>query len=463
MVYSCSWYGLDGSYDPGFGQFFKGMLVGLMAIALSAVLIDSVRVIVRRLLLLCVLFSLVVSLNVTSLSRIFSHNLGHVALVGYLSRGDRQQLVVASGYFHYPTVRGASGGPAAWRLAYILFHLGEYEAAADSLSQARSQNRPEFLLPEQSGEYHVLRAILAERNQDWPLALLEYRMALALAPRPWDLVLYQRYYHVLAYSSDSKGQEVARQILGYLGGLTVLEPTGILISDWAGDNQPPYAVEGMAKGCWILSSFRYDQQALEYGPLVPMQLIWRRVATEAGMNSKDSSLIDGRSVQSILGINLAPNAGFEWDGRTGTYYPLGYTESIYQDSLSNHVLLSERRAGRFTTVASLRNDPLHIYSSYISRTIPVRRDLAYLQAGWMRSEGGLAYLGRHWMDNELNSTPLYTYVKGTLSDREWKLYASLVKPPQSAGGAVLWLLNFDATGNAYFDDLLFVPLQIPPC
>jgi hypothetical protein len=377
--------------------------------------------------------------------------------------GDVTELRDADRFFSNAQTWSSSIRILPWRFSYTRFVLKDYEAAATAFALTESQERPEYLLNEQSGGYHVLGAILAERAQDWSLALFEYRTALALSPRPWELTLYQRYYQALAHSSDSKEQEIAKEILGFIESLTALEPTGIPIDNWAGDDQLLYPVDDPPVGCWMLSGFRYDQPALEYGPLVPMQLVWRRAATEAGMNSKDSSLIDGRSVQSILGINLAPNAGFEWDGRTGTYYPLGYTESIYQDSLSNHVLLAERRAGRFTTVASLRNDPLHIYSSYISRTIPVRRDVAYLQAGWMRSEGGLAYLGRHWMDNELNSTPLYEYVKGTVSAREWKLYASLVRPPPAASGAVLWLLNFDAAGNAYFDDLLFVPLQIPPC
>jgi hypothetical protein len=158
--------------------------------------------------------------------------------------------------------------------------------------------------------------------------------------------------------------------------------------------------------------------------------------------------------------NLVPNGGFEWDPKVGAIYPYGWPLGIYKAPLECHQLVIDERDGEKNKCAKLSNSEDYTCTSLASIEIPIDPNAIYLQAGWIKSEGGNGYLGRRWM-GKIEEKPPYNYVVGGVRAESWTHYAGIAKPLEGASSCRLWLLNYKSSGKVYFDDILFIKLEIP--
>ena len=93
--------------------------------------------------------------------------------------------------------------------------------------------------------------------------------------------------------------------------------------------------------------------------------------------------------------------------------------------------------------------------------MPINPNGLYLQAGWIKSKEGNGFLGRRWTGDIVNDVSHYNYVVGGVSPENWQHYAGLTRPLAGADHCQIWLLNYQATGQVYFDDVLFVEIGLP--
>jgi hypothetical protein len=71
-------------------------------------------------------------------------------------------------------------------------------------------------------------------------------------------------------------------------------------------------------------------------------------------------------------------------------------------------------------------------------------------------------MGRNWPDAPLVAGALsYSFVVAGEQSNAWRHYAGVAVPPAGSLRAQVWLLNYNSTGQVYFDDVLFVSLARP--
>ena len=156
--------------------------------------------------------------------------------------------------------------------------------------------------------------------------------------------------------------------------------------------------------------------------------------------------------------NFAPDFGFETGG-SGQGFPPGWPSDYYsakpnQRSIAWDILPVGR--SRCLLLSNTRLGNTNCQTDYI----PVNDTDLYLQAGWIKSINGRAFLGRMWFDEDKNSNG-YDYVALDIKNPEWKYYKQIVRPQPGSSFCRLWVTNFMTTGRAFFDDIVFLKLHIP--
>jgi hypothetical protein len=262
---------------------------------------------------------------------------------------------------------------------------------------------------------------------------------------------HEWYYGILAQLDEPEIQTVGKR-------LQVLAP-GEEIDHTLFDSierlTPPLPIlsENAAHGCWELQQLRYDRAALELGPLVPVQLIWQHTTFPFQTYN-----------QSLAIINLAPNAGFEW----GEAYdrPIGYSAIRYSDkddAVKNYQLLQSEILSETTTVTALVNSPQQRNTGYRSYEVPIGTNNLYFQGGWIKSNGGRANFGQRWRGNVEGLDTDYHYVIRDARDSDWTYYGQIVTIPTQVERVSFLLINRNADGSVFFDDILFFAITIPDC
>lgn len=382
-------------------------------------------------------------------------NQGSIVLVRSLLSDNPATAAEAVAWFRSAETFLGSGIATHW-LAFSLFKSQNYVAALEA-SRRFWDNVPVHFhrpLATDSWEEQALRGWRWAGDGQATAALQNLRSAWTAVPGQWDRELFRRYYQVLAQQDDAGDKAVAHQVLQMLqqapgwssfGIAFPMEPVTSELRSGVGVRNPDTGT------CWALEAIKYDQPALERGPLVPVQLFWLRGDEK-------------RFKQDWLAVNLAPNAGFEWEIAGAVEMPLGWPSDMYGAPDSAHMLAREWRNDAQSQVAALKNSKLNRKSSLIGPFIAVQAEETYLQVGSMRSADGLGYIGRQWLGPRHRSDPLgYDYVAGTVSEPTWRAYAGLARAPAEAHYAEPWLLNYDAEGEVFFDDILFAHLPISPC
>jgi hypothetical protein len=223
--------------------------------------------------------------------------------------------------------------------------------------------------------------------------------------------------------------------------------------------EPEYKVGQKVNEDWVLVGYDLDEKSLERWSEITIWLYWLPSKPveikKPGWYRAGERWVEVREVR-----NLVPNGGFEWDPKVGAAYPYGWPSGIYGAPLEFHELVIDERNGEKTKSARLSNSETHNRTSFASVKIPVNPNAIYLQAGWIKSEGGNGFLGRRWIGKIKEEQP-YNFVVGGVNAESWTHYAGIAKPLEGASSCRLWLLNFESTGKVYFDDILFIEVQVP--
>ena len=98
----------------------------------------------------------------------------------------------------------------------------------------------------------------------------------------------------------------------------------------------------------------------------------------------------------------------------------------------------------------------HMHLSCVSECIPVNPDDLYLQAGWLKSAGGVVHLGRAWYNSKHRQIS-HNYAASYVRPANWEHYFQIVTPPAGSVYTKIWIESY---GNALFDNLLFIKLPL---
>lgn len=428
---------------------------------------------------------------IVSINKIHSSlnlNLTYIRLVRVLDDGSLSELDEVAEQLSSVVVQQPTGR-RNWEEVLVWFHLGEYERAAQSLARIDSNDlmwpiwgtQPSLALlsfypPENQGildwlptivnrppsEYLLLQGLLHGQDGQWEEALLFFREALVVAPQLYNEFFYRQYYFALAHSPDSIDQSISDTTMTLLASKSSNKPGSLVLSSDVLSNSLRYSVEAPAGDCGRLTSFDFNKDALERGPLVPMRLGWE-------CSSKDNSisvcLYSGDSiVQSVLTINLIPNAGFEWTDAFDQDYPYGHERTIHTyDNLAHRFLTSTERGGAMTNVAGIRAKSPGNEASFVPAPIAVKPDVYYLQAGWVKSEGDRGQIGVWWRGSNIIDRLNHNFW-GVGEQREGKTLARVIQAPSNASYVDAFIgYQQDPDPDYYFDDMLFMSLPESPC
>lgn len=260
-----------------------------------------------------------------------------------------------------------------------------------------------------------------------------------------------RHYGILAQLDEPEMQSVGKRLQSLAPGEEIDD---ILFHSFE-RLTPQLSVlsENATHGCWELHHIRYDRAALELGYLVPVQLTWQHTISPSITYN-----------QSLAVINLAPNAGFEWGEAYGR--PIGFPDKRHRskdDPELNHQLLQSEILSETSTAAALLNSPQQRSTSYVSYELSISPHSLYFQGAWLKSEGGRAYFGHRWRGNLQELGTAYHYVVRDARDSDWTYYARVMTIPPEVEYVNLLLINRNADGTVFFDDLLFFEIPVPDC
>jgi len=253
-------------------------------------------------------------------------------------------------------------------------------------------------------------------------------------------------------------------VAGQGEGETQGSPATVLWAGWleqAAIAEPEHLVGQELDSGWTFLGYDVDEERLIRGEPVDLLLYWEGPASAHAGSERDGWYRAGdRWVQVLEGVqNLASNGGFELGVEDGS--PAGFLGDIYRADPDTRRLVADSRAGRRTTVVMLDNTEIYNRTSFVSTWLPVNADGLYLQAGWMKSVGGNGYLGRRWAGDIAEGVRPYSYVAAGVTADGWHHYAGLAQPLEGATRCQIWLLNYLAVGQVYFDDVTFVEVGRP--
>jgi hypothetical protein len=237
-------------------------------------------------------------------------------------------------------------------------------------------------------------------------------------------------------------------------------PAAVLWAGWidrAAAVEPEYLVGQELEDGRDLLGYDVDEERLVRGEGVDLVLYWAGLSTgEAGSEQEGWYRAGDRWVQVMEGVeNLVWNGGFEL-GMAGFPY------DVYDADPATRKLAAELRGERPTTAGLLVNAQENRYTSLASTYVSVHPGGLYLQAGWIKSRQGNAYLGRLWNGDIARGVIPYNYAAAAVRPGDWQHYAGLAQPLPGAKQCQVWLLNYQAEGMVYFDNVLFVEIGLPP-
>ena len=226
------------------------------------------------------------------------------------------------------------------------------------------------------------------------------------------------------------------------------------LEDYLAHREPEFLVDQEIDN-WHLVGYDVDEPRLVRGEPTALWLFWQGpTQTVPFAGSGGFYRLGDRWVQVLdEAQNLVVNGGFE----AGRGAP-GWPYDIYSAAPETRAIVTDNQDGIETNAALLDNTEEFDRTSFASGYFAVEPDSAYLQGGWIRTEGGRAYLGRRWAGDLKGVSVPYSYVVGQAVPQEWTHYAGIARPPSGATKAQVWLLNFESTGRSFFDDVVFIAI-----
>jgi hypothetical protein len=223
---------------------------------------------------------------------------------------------------------------------------------------------------------------------------------------------------------------------------------------------PKYEINYTFDDGVVLEGFYFDEIEFEMMPTFKIVLFWQ-IPSEIHFESEEGKIYKaGTRLYEIKKVkNLITNAAFEFN-QISEGYPFGWVEDIYAAPTKSHRIVTDNRGLSENTQCLLLDNTFADKTSCITAPIPVDKNKYYLQAGWIKSEAANAHYGRHWIDL-YNRSIAYNYIPLDNARADWRFYSQIIKPPQEAEKCEIWPLNFQSNGKAYFDNLLFIDIDLP--
>ncbi|MDA2936675.1 hypothetical protein MYX75_00210 [Acidobacteria bacterium AH-259-A15] len=157
--------------------------------------------------------------------------------------------------------------------------------------------------------------------------------------------------------------------------------------------------------------------------------------------------------------NLVSNGGFEWTVDLRDRRPPGWPYEMMEPNRPNDLPLQVAERNGLPTVVLHLDNRYRKKSAWHSLEFPVEEDRLYLQAASVRTSGRSEFcIGQGWY--HLQRKDFYKYLVCGQA-LEWTHYGGLVRPLPGAEVARFQLLNL-GPGEAWFDDALFVPIELGP-
>jgi tetratricopeptide (TPR) repeat protein len=224
--------------------------------------------------------------------------------------------------------------------------------------------------------------------------------------------------------------------------------------------EPAYLVGETLDTGWTLLGYDVDEDHLFRGEPADLLLYWEGPASaSAGSEQEGWHQAGERWVQVLEGLqNLILNGGFELGMEDGS--PAGFPGDIYYADSGTRQMITESRGEHHTVVALLDSTRIHSGTSFVSNKVPVYLGSLYLQAGWMRTVEGNGYLGRRWV-GDIAEGQVYSYIVEGATVNNWEHYTGLTRPPAGATHCQIWLINYPAVGQVFFDNILFAEIGQP--
>lgn len=342
--------------------------------------------------------------------------------------------------------RDPTDGRSLYLLGLYRRRLGNLEGAAKAHGRLLTL-KPAAGHAWELAQAHLTLGMAAERSGRKDEAVLHYAAAVRLEPH-----LTEAWWRLAAleWAGLSKADRESLQAT-----LASLEPT-YPIGHWGPEGwvtEPAAVAEG-----WRLAGLDADRDALEQGGPVGVTLYW--LGTGATQAPADWLFTGRYWLQRIEVENLAPNAGFEWEGlKDGV--PLGYVEAGYGAPLDSYRVVEDVRNGRRTRVLLLDN-ALARYTGVATADFPVQPTHLYVQAGWRRDAGN-GNLGRGCAGPDLPGAPWYiVYGHRDRMEEGWRAFAEVSTPREGlpVDRCQIALNNVDSAGRVYYDDLLLFELPV---
>jgi len=227
--------------------------------------------------------------------------------------------------------------------------------------------------------------------------------------------------------------------------------------------KPEYEVNHKFSDGLILLGYSLNEKEFELFNEGKIIFFWEIANQNLELNYKKEKLsniyeIDNRLYEVKEVKNLIPNFGFEVDS-IGKGFPYGWDTDIYYSPLVCHEIVSEADLLDKTQYLLL-NNTIANNTNCQTHYIAVDEGNCYLQGGWIKSINGNAYLGRRWFDSE-KRVMKYNYAASNIRLPSWEYYSQIVTPHSNVAYCRLWVINYKTQGKAYFDDIIFIKLELP--
>jgi hypothetical protein len=237
-------------------------------------------------------------------------------------------------------------------------------------------------------------------------------------------------------------------------------PAAAQSAEWQaalGEIGPLVRVDQALRNGWVLLGYSTDESALARGEPTPLALYWQGPAGSVPGTAEDGWM----ALPGGAWLQFLPHAANSLHDGTFESGLAAWPERVFPAPAASRQLAVMERGGFTTTVAALANTAAFTATSLASAWQPAASDRIYLQTGWMHGLNGRGWIGYQWAGGTDPSLAPNAYIVAADEASEWQHYAGVAEPAPGAQDVQVHLLNYPASGIAYFDDIVFVSIPAP--
>lgn len=232
------------------------------------------------------------------------------------------------------------------------------------------------------------------------------------------------------------------------------------------NTEPNYAFTVSVQPGLELLGFDVDENAFALASRIPLVIYWHVLNDEVKTSLQITD--DGqfrtyawgdRAIQVGDATNLVSNAGFERFPFIAADFPTSFSRAYTPESIwAPYHLKAQTRQDVQSTTLCLNNSTEYYRSGVTTLPLLVEPGTQYLAAVWVKDDSTsrgspMIYETRTSGHEDV----VLHHLPDRLNDDGWHLHADVISVTQPF--VRFWLANFDAVGEACFDNLLLIPLS----